>query len=165
MIKGVPRVLATGWQSFQTLLEQFGTARGGGDILGMITAGVQMLLLALPTLGTVYILLKLAKSIATALWRWGQPSPARRALSSAVGVAIVGLLVFLWAPQIPFGRGGEAQAAQGPLYAQARAAFVPIVPNERGNVRRPGQRRHRGAAAQRPAGRDHANGGGTGCAA
>lgn len=134
LIKGVPRVLATGWSSFQRLAGDFGGARGGGDILGMVTSGVQMLLLALPTLGTVYILIKLAKSLAIALWRWGQPSPARRALSSLGGVAIVALLAFLWAPQLPFGRGGDGQALQGPLYAGARAAFVPIAPNERGNV-------------------------------
>lgn len=134
MIKGVPRVLATGWQSFQLLMEQFGAARGGGNLLGMVTSGVQMLLLALPTLGTVYILAKLAQSLATALWRWGQPSPARRVLSSFAGVAVVALLAFLWAPQLPFGRGQDGAAAQGPLYTQARAAFVPIVPNERGSV-------------------------------
>lgn len=134
MVRGVPRLLATGWESFQKLLGQFGDARGGGDILGMVTSGVQILLLALPTLGTVYILAKLAKSLATALWRWGQPSPKRRAISTLGGIAIVGLLAFLWAPQLPFGRGSDGRPAQGPLYARARAAFVPIAPNERGTV-------------------------------
>ena len=134
MIKGVPRVLATGWTSFRQLSGNFASAQHSGAALGMATAAVQIGLLALPTLGTVYMLVRLGRTAGVALWRWSQPTPGRRALGSTISVAAVALLAFLWAPQLPFGREQHGVAARGPLYAAVQDNFVPIAPHERGAI-------------------------------
>src|SRR3712207_652054 len=59
MVKSVPRVLATAWDSFWKQAGVFSTAQNAGDFLGMAASVVQMITLALPALGLVYILVKL----------------------------------------------------------------------------------------------------------
>lgn len=127
MVKGVPRILATAWDSFLKQTHDFSSALSAGDVLAVIVAVLQMVLLALPTLGLLYALYGLARRGFTALWNWSKPTPQRRAIGSLVTLGIVGLLVFLWAPQIPFlgGRPGPARTITN---------FTPIKPNERGTI-------------------------------
>lgn len=129
MVRTLPRVLATSWDSFGQQREAFAAAQGSGDILGIAASVVQMILLAIPTLGTFYVLFSFGRKIATAVWNWSKPTPGRRAIGALGTTALVGLLAFLWAPQLPF--WGERP---GPLYEQARADFVPIRPDERGTI-------------------------------
>lgn len=128
MVRSVPRVLATAWDSFQLQLGAFSTARADGQTLGMLAAVAQMAILALPTFGLLYVLYSLGRRVVTAVWNWSKPTPARRAIGALGSLAALALLGYLWAPQLPFGR------RSGPLYAQAQANFRPIAPDERGTL-------------------------------
>jgi putative peptide zinc metalloprotease protein len=127
MIKAVPRVLATAWDSFWQQAGVFAGAQGAGDLLGATTAVVQMLVLGLPTLGLLYTLYSLARRTVTAVWNWSKPTPTRRILGSLGTTAALGLVAFLWAPQLPFA-GGQP----GLLYNVV--SFRPITRDERGTI-------------------------------
>ena len=126
MVRGVPRILATAWDSMHQQGIALVQARAIGDGLAMSFAVLQMGLLALPTVGLVLTLARLARRALDALWSWSRPTPVRRAVGALGTAAAAALLVFLWAPQLPFAHG------PGPLYAQAD--FAPIRMDERGTV-------------------------------
>ena len=126
MIKSLPRVLATAWDSFQQLGGSFLAAREAGDGLGMAAALAQMLFLSLPTAGLFLTLYTLGKRIAVFLWNWSKPSVTRKAISAAGSLAAAALLFYLWAPQLPF------TGRPGPIYE--RTDFTPIRREERGTV-------------------------------
>lgn len=127
MIKSAPRVLATGWDSAHKQLNILSTAHTHGDLMAMVLAAVQLLILTLPTLGLIYILFNLARRGGRALWNYSKPSGARRIKGSLIALATTAFLAYLWAPQLPTG-GGRS----GPLYAAS--AWQPIRPSERGTV-------------------------------
>ncbi len=131
MIKSVPRVLATAWDSSGQQLHALQQAAGGGDVLGMVAAIFQLLILAIPIVGLLYTLYALARRGFGALWAWSRPTPGRRVVGTVGTLAAVGLVAFLWAPQLPSllpAVGGQP----GPLYSQTR--FEPIQPEERGTL-------------------------------
>jgi hypothetical protein len=124
MLRSVPRVLATAWDSLGQQGQALQQAQAGGDLLGMAGALGQSVLLVLPVGGLLFALYHLGRSAATFLWRWSAPSTARRALSGAAGLAFAGLLCALWLPQIPF-LGNRPS----PIYQPD--AFTPIGRDER----------------------------------
>jgi putative peptide zinc metalloprotease protein len=126
MIKSLPRVLVTAWDSFLQQSGTFAAARDAGDGLGMAAPLAQMLLLALPTLGVFLSLYSVGKRVALFLWNWSKPSATRKAISAAGSLAAVTLLVYLWAPQLPF------TGRPGPMYE--RTDFTPIRREERGTI-------------------------------
>jgi len=126
MIKTLPRVLVTARDSFMQLGGGFAAARASGDGLGMAAAAVQMLFLALPTLGLFLTLYALGKRLMRFLWNWSKPSLTRKAISAAGSLAGAALIAYLWAPQIPF------TGRPGPIYS--RTDFTPIRREERGTV-------------------------------
>jgi putative peptide zinc metalloprotease protein len=128
MLKSAPRILATGWDSASLQIHAI-THGHSGDYVGMGLAGVQLLILALPTFGLIYMLIKMARRIATGLWRWSKGSVPKRISACGVMAAIVALLAWLWLPQVPLAPRGTS----GPLYE--RSTWRPIGPQERGTVR------------------------------
>jgi putative peptide zinc metalloprotease protein len=130
MLRSLPRVLATAWDSAHRLGAAFAQAQAGGNVGGMALAGGQVLLLGIPTLAMVYSVLRLGYRLGRGVWRWSQPSPTRRVIGGLGTVGALGLLVYLWAPQLPFAPPGRS----GPLYSGARDSFVPIQAQERGTV-------------------------------
>lgn len=133
MIKGVPRVLATAWDSFWKQSATFGQARSSGDIVLMIATGAQMLLLALPAFGTLFVIFNLVRRLGKAIWNWSKPTPLRRVIGGLGSAAAVALLVLLWMPRLPF--TNPENNVQNPVYAIARPQFKPIEPQERGTLR------------------------------
>jgi putative peptide zinc metalloprotease protein len=129
MIKSIPRVLATAWDSGGKLGQGFMSSMAQGDILGMLGGVLQLLLLALPILGLCYTLYSLGKRGITGIWNWSKPTPMRRVIGSLGVLSAAALVGFMWAPQLPLGFGG---GQPGPMYGQVR--FDPIVPNERGTI-------------------------------
>ncbi len=127
MLRSVPRVLATAWDSFGQQVDSFQAAQGSGDILGMGAAGAQAILLLIPTFGLVYVVAKLLKQLLARIWTWSKPSAGRRVVGTFATTAIVALLALLWLPSIPFGDG-----QRGPI--SVRAGYTPIGPDERGTV-------------------------------
>ncbi|GAC1358662.1 MAG: hypothetical protein NVSMB42_17860 [Herpetosiphon sp.] len=130
MIKSVPRVLATAWEAFGKQQVAFGQAWQATQVLGILAAGLQILLLALPVFGLLFALYALGKRALVALYTWSKPTPARRLTGGLVSTALVALLAYLWLPQIPWSRTPQA----GPLYAFAASRFTPIQPDERGTI-------------------------------
>lgn len=129
MLRTAPTVLATAWDSAVQQAGSFQRARADDSPLEMVTAAAQLLILALATLGLVYSLGRFGRRAAGAVWRWSRPTPARRVVGGLGTLAALGLVAFLWAPQLPF-RRGEA----GPLYQPTVASFQPIPPDTRGTV-------------------------------
>jgi putative peptide zinc metalloprotease protein len=98
LVAGVPYAILTTWQALLRQIELFSDGQRTGDVLRMATTGVQMLLLALPALGSVYLLLTLGRGLARAIWLFSKPTPARRLSGAVVTFVIGGLLASLWAP-------------------------------------------------------------------
>src|SRR5205823_6487290 len=111
--KSLPRIVATTWDSFGQQLGHLGQAWAASDGLTILADLVSTIALALPMLGLVYMAYNLGKAGIGLLWRWSEGSPPKRVAATGVAAAVAGLLVFLWAPQLPLlGR-------PGPLYAAA----------------------------------------------
>lgn len=127
MLKNVPRILATAWDSGSKQAHVF--THGHADALAMLSAGVQLAVLAIPTLGLLYMLYKLGRRIFGALWTWSKPTPLRRVAGTLATVAILGGLAALWLPQIPLAPRGTG----GPLYTAS--TWRPVEPWENGTVR------------------------------
>lgn len=125
MIQNLPRLAVTAWDSAGQQARALGQASGSGDVLGMLAAALQMIVLALPTLGAVYTLYRLARGIGSSVWNWSKPSPVRRGVAGLGTVALVGFLVYSWVPRLPF----ETPEQPAPLRSQQR--FEPIRRGER----------------------------------
>lgn len=127
MIKSVPRILATAWDSAGQQTNAFSLARDSGDAAGMAAAVIQTAILALPTLGLCYSVFGMGRRATRGLYNWSKPTPMRRLAGSTIGLGAVALLAYLWIPQLPLGGPGTAAA-------DARAHWTPIRADERGTI-------------------------------
>ncbi|HEX4820439.1 MAG TPA: hypothetical protein VFV00_09550 [Acidimicrobiales bacterium] len=132
----LPRIVGTAWDSGH---EQFDAARiafTSGQTLEGVTAALQVVVLAIPVLGIILMLLKLATSGARSGWSRTDGRPVLRAAFVLVSAVAVGLLLFTWLPGDnyepihPGERGtiGEASRAviriphgDAPLYSERQA--------------------------------------------
>jgi putative peptide zinc metalloprotease protein len=126
--RSFPSVVATVADSSVKLMTTFNDSRAGGDTLGAVSAIVQIALLLLQAFGLAMVIFMIARRALTALWRWGQGSMGRRAVSSLGTTAALIALVLLWLPANPLAGG-----APGALYNVASAGTV-IPPTARGNL-------------------------------
>ncbi|TME33373.1 MAG: hypothetical protein E6I75_15570 [Chloroflexi bacterium] len=97
MVRSVPRVLATAWDSLGQQGQAFVAAQTSGDIPDAVASVGQALLLSIPTLGLGYTLFSLGRRFTVGMWNWGKPSVVRRATSAVCLVSAAGLLGFMWA--------------------------------------------------------------------
>lgn len=79
------------------------TSWNNGDILGVVAAASQALLLAFPLLAITYFFYNLIVRPLRGLWRWSKPTPGRRATGAIISLAIIGLAALLAVPRLPFG--------------------------------------------------------------
>ena len=126
--KSFPSVVATVADSSVKLMTTFNDSRASGDTLGAVSAIVQIALLLLQAFGLALVIFMIGRRALTALWRWGQGSMGRRAVSSLGTTAALIALVLLWLPANPLAGG-----APGALYSATAAEFAPIPPTARGN--------------------------------
>lgn len=133
MIRSVPRVLATAWDSLGQQGQAFAAAQTGGDVAGLLASAGQALLLFIPLAGLGYTLFSLGRRFTVGMWNWGKPTAVRRAVSTVCLVSVAGLLGFMWLPQFPLpGRApGAAPVGLGPL---SPVNWHPIAADERGRV-------------------------------
>jgi putative peptide zinc metalloprotease protein len=127
--KSFPSVVATVADSSVKLMTTFDQSRASGDTLGAVSAIVQVGLLLLQVFGLAMVIFMIGRRALTALWRWGQGSMGRRAVSSLGTTAALIALVLLWLPANPLAGG-----APGALYSATAAEFVVIPPTARGNL-------------------------------
>ncbi len=126
MLKNVPRILASAWDSFGKQWSTLADAWSGGHYGGVAFAVLQILLLALPVAGLGFALFSLGRTGMKLLWNWSKPTPARRAIGSLATAAFAALLVYLWVPNLSFGGGSNEIAA--------RSNWQPIPADEWGTV-------------------------------
>jgi putative peptide zinc metalloprotease protein len=130
MVRGVPRVLATAWDSFGQQLQAFTTAQANGDVLVGIGSLLQAFLLLIPTVGVIYTLFSLGRRLTVVVWRWGDPNLVRRGVSVFSLVAAAAVLGFMWLPQIPRPGGAPEQlnaSTWEPIGPQDRGTFQDVV--------------------------------------
>jgi putative peptide zinc metalloprotease protein len=127
-VKTFPSVLATGLDSGSKLAGTAGEALSKGDAIGVAAAIAQILILALQVLGLGMVVFNVLKRVLVGLWKWGSGSPVRRMASSAASLAIIALLVFLWAPVLPTGAPGPAASNFSPIPETARGTIGDVVP-------------------------------------
>lgn len=125
MVHGAPRVLATAWDSLGQQVRALSEAIPRGDALVVVGSVLQALLLVIPTAGLAYTLYALGRRFSVAVWRWGQPTAARRAASAACLVGAAGVVGFMWVPQLPL---------PGRAPVEAQLTWQPIAPGERGTL-------------------------------
>jgi putative peptide zinc metalloprotease protein len=135
MIRSVPRVLATAWDSFGQQGHAFVAAQAGGSVLAAAGAAVQAVLLLIPTIGLLYTLFAFGRRLVRLLWAWGRPNLARRGASVLGMVAAAGLVGFMWIPQVSV-PGAQPSAGTGSPSTASAAGIVwqPIGPEDRGVV-------------------------------
>jgi putative peptide zinc metalloprotease protein len=102
MISNAPGFLALSWESLLYQTQVLADAYNAGDTILTIAAVTQILLLAFSMLALVYLLFTVAKKPVRAVWRWSLPTPARRVVGAFAAVGAALLLLFLWAPNLPF---------------------------------------------------------------
>ena len=133
MLRSVPRVLSTAWDSFGQQGQGFLAAQASGDMLGMLASAGQAFLLLIPSIGLGYTLIALGRRFTTALWTWGKPNAVRRAISGVCYVGALGLLGFMWLPQLPL-PGRAQQPAPINLGPISPVSWQPIGADERGTL-------------------------------
>ncbi len=109
----LPRILATAGNSAGGLWDRAGRAINGGNALGALSDGIQLVVLAIPIIGIVLMLWRFGKQIAVWTWRHTSGRPVLRLLATAVGAVCVTMLLLAWLP---------------------RHNYRPIQPHERGTV-------------------------------
>jgi putative peptide zinc metalloprotease protein len=153
MVINAPRLFATGWDSFWTHYDVVGPAFDKGQSLRGIRAALQMVVLALPAIGFVYTLIRIAGRGGRGAWRWSAGSPVRRAGVTLAGAAVVGAIAFTWWPNGDYRpiqpgergtlTGGFKQIANA---GSGRAALTPQRQLQLGGA--PTQRSQEGSAKQ-----------------
>jgi putative peptide zinc metalloprotease protein len=108
LVAGLPRILATAWDSLGQQWAALQSAIAQGAALMVASSLVQMLVLVLMTGGLVFFLFTLARKVAATVWNWSRLSWPRRIVGSIGTLAAIALLVVLFLPATPFtgNRGG-----------------------------------------------------------
>ena len=108
-IKHVPRIVGILVDALRNQSEALARAWEGGDMLLAMAAVVQLLILGLELVGIAYLLVNLIRRTLIAGWAWSRPTPGRRAVGALGVTAAIGLLSYIWIPELP-GRGGDGPA-------------------------------------------------------
>ena len=130
MLRGVPRVLATAWDSANRQVAVIGQAQAAGDAGGTVLACLHLVALLLPTLAVGVGLSRLVKRVVAGAWRWSSRSMGRRVVGALASLGVLWFLAYAWLPAQP--PGAPADGSVRTLSGQAN--YAPIEPNERGNV-------------------------------
>jgi putative peptide zinc metalloprotease protein len=132
MLRTVPRLLATVIDALQQHLGTIGASASSGDWVTAGAALAQVVLLALPTIGTAWILFAVGKRALLGVWHWSEGSVPKRVVAAAGTIGAAALIVLLWAPQVIL-PGTVSPFAEGQVLAGA-VQFEPIRADERFTV-------------------------------
>lgn len=109
LVKGLPLVVTGIVFSLVRQLQLLWQARTGGDGTGAILAVVQILFLALPLGGVVFVLYSTVYRWLRAMWKWAERNALRYVTTATVSAALVAVLTYFWIPQLS---GAASQLAQ-----------------------------------------------------
>lgn len=121
MLRALPRLFVMTGDALVTHARMFSTAWSQADLLSMVLLGISMLLLVLSVLGTLYILYGVSCVPIQALWRWSKPSVPRRMAGVLGAAAGIGLVAFLWAPEVR-----DLADRTHPVFRQSRQAMAKL---------------------------------------
>jgi putative peptide zinc metalloprotease protein len=113
MVIAAPRLVATAWDSAQQQWSAATSAFTGGQPVQAAVSGLQLILLALPTLGMVLIFSRLGRRMGGGLWRGTKEHPLLRGLLVLAVAGVLAGVAVLWT---------------------SRDAYQPIKPGERWTV-------------------------------
>jgi putative peptide zinc metalloprotease protein len=98
MVLALPRLLATAWTSLRQQGRLLGNAVGDGDVLEALVRVLAVVAVVVPLLGIGYVLLRLVRRSAAAVWRRTENRPVRRGLAGLLVAALVVGLGWAWWP-------------------------------------------------------------------
>lgn len=104
MAIGVPVLLSNTWVAFVHQRALFTLAQTNHDLPSMTLAIMQIALLLIPVVGSIYMLYAVGRKPARALWKWSQPTPLRRLIGGLIAVSVAAALLWLWLPSAPLPR-------------------------------------------------------------
>jgi putative peptide zinc metalloprotease protein len=107
MLIKLPGFLAKTWDSFLVQVKVFSGARAHWDFLLMTLSGVQMLFLALPAFGSMYVVYGVARIPARALWRWSNLTPTRRIAGALAAAVCIAVSAVIGMPKLGVGAGTQ----------------------------------------------------------
>jgi hypothetical protein len=114
MVTGLPRLLMTTGDSYRLLGNALSQAYDERDLLRAATVLLLGAMLALPVLGSVYLLYSITSRLFKAAWIWSRTSPARRIVTLLGSTVMVSLVMSLWLPQLSLGRvPADVQVIEG----------------------------------------------------
>jgi putative peptide zinc metalloprotease protein len=99
MVLSFPRVAGTAWASVGRQWARLETQLGDGDVLAVLVRALSILAIALPVLGVVSIVGRVARQVVSGTWRATDDHPVRRALAGMLALAVVAGLAWSWWPQ------------------------------------------------------------------
>lgn len=118
MVLSLPRLLATAWASVLDQQAQFAGSLADGDLGGAALRALAIAAVALPILGILYILLRLARQLTLGLWHKTRGKALQRAAAMATIAAVTAGLAWAWWPAAdtyrpvqPYERGTLADVA------------------------------------------------------
>ena len=98
MVVAFPRVAATAWDSLGEQWSTLGHAFAEGDVVDMGARMLSIVAIALPVLGSAYMVSRLVRRVSTGVWHSTAGHPARRAGAVVVALAILAGLAWAWWP-------------------------------------------------------------------
>lgn len=98
MVLALPRILGTAWAGLDRQWDMLLAQYAAGDLAAVLVRVLSLLAIALPVLGIVYILVRLARQVGTALWGWAQRSRGRRVAATAALLALTTGIAAAWWP-------------------------------------------------------------------
>ncbi|MET1085700.1 MAG: hypothetical protein ABWY04_01040 [Arthrobacter sp.] len=122
MVISLPRLLATAWASAAKQQAMLGASLTDGDLAGAAVRALAIAAVALPTLGMLYILLRLLRQLVTGLWQKTRGKLVQRTAAMAAVAALLAGLAWAWWPDggtyrpvQPYERGTLADATDSLL--------------------------------------------------
>ncbi|MGN6575885.1 MAG: hypothetical protein ACTHKG_09365, partial [Nocardioides sp.] len=112
LVLAFPRVVATAWAKLGAEQDVLAAAWGDGDMVQVAARALVIFTVAMPILGMVYILSRMARRGALAVWRGTSGRPVRRTVAGVLAAAMLGGIAYAWWPDedtyrpvMPYERG------------------------------------------------------------
>lgn len=131
LIRFLPRLMTLLWDAVATQIHFLSIAFTDRDWIGTATALVELAILTLPILGLAYLIYSLTAKPLRIVAR--QPTWPRRGVGLAAVAAVIAVIGFVWAPQLPFASntrpaGVESFAVTSRAHTRAAVSYPQSPP-------------------------------------
>ncbi len=94
----LPRLVGTAWAGAQSQYGQLTAAMSEGDIVGVVTRALGVVIVVLSIAAIAYLLVRLVRQVGGAVWRATDNSPVRRGLAALIALTLMAGVAFAWWP-------------------------------------------------------------------